>query len=131
MKIEKNLIIYFLKGLYTGVIIMLVSSLILPPALPIFAGGLFAITFIVDMNNKKGISITNGALLLFTILFCAILSTILLKVYCVINLPSTVCKPSFFRAVQLVNFTFPTSIAIFNLILLLIKNALEKIIAKR
>jgi hypothetical protein len=131
MKIEKSLLIYFLKGLCTGVIIMLVCSLILPPALPIFAGGLFTITFIVDMNNKKGIRISNGVLLLFTILFCAILSTILLKAYCVINLPSTACKPSFLRAVQLVNFTFPTSIAIFNLILLLIKNALEKIIAKR
>lgn len=131
MRMKNSLVRYYFQGLCIGIFVMFIGSLIAPPALSITADGLYAITFAVDMSKKKGVNIINSILLLLTVLISAVLTTLLLKVYCLIGFPSTSCKSGFFSAVLMVNIFWPSFVVLFFVILHFVKISLEKLIARK
>lgn len=131
MKSYKNLFSYFLKGLGWGFAIIFLGGIILPPVMPVFVGGLFALTFAVDVANKKGITIISGLLLLFTVLMSAVLASLTIKLYCLVGLPSTACKPGYFTGILFVNLVWPTFIVGFFLVIWMIKKAAERFLVKK
>mgnify|MGYP000899699937 FL=1 len=131
MKSYKNLFPYFVKGLGLGFSILFFGGLIIPPVLPVFVGGLFALTFSVDVANKKDITSTSGSLLFFTVLMSAVLASLTIKLYCLVGLPSTTCKPGYFNGVLFVNLVWPAFMVVFFLLFWVIKKAAERFLEKK
>ncbi len=115
---------YYLRSLGWGTIIFFLGSLFIPPALPIFVGGLFTLALAIDAGNKKGDKPGNGLMLLLTVFASVVLATLSLKGYCLVGLPSTSCKPSFFKAVLFVNLVMPGFILIVYFLLVFLKKCL-------